>query len=80
MPQPGCLAPLDAIHLPDYQDSANAGVSSEPITWLIIAWATYSPHRTTASLEKVPQANMQQCQANDDLVAAWQPKASVKCI
>ena len=52
----------------------------EPITWLIITWATYSPHRTTAALEKVPQANMQQCQANAELIKAWQPKASVKCI
>ena len=52
----------------------------QPITWLIITWATYSPHRTTAALEKVPQANTQQCQANAELITAWQPKASVKCI
>ena len=32
MPQPGCLAPLDR------QDSANAAVPKEPITWRIKAW------------------------------------------
>ena len=52
----------------------------EPITWLIITWATYASHRTTAAFEKVPQANMQQCQANAELITAWQPNASVKCI
>ena len=52
----------------------------EPITWLIITWATYGAHRTTAALEKVPQASKEQCEANAALIKAWQPKASTLCI
>ena len=52
----------------------------EPITWLIITWATYGAHRTTAALEKVPQASRDQCEANATLIKAWQPKASTLCI
>ena len=52
----------------------------EPITWLIITWATYGAHRTTAALEKVPQASREQCEANAALIKAWQPKASTLCI
>ena len=52
----------------------------EPITWLIITWATYGVHRTTAALEKVPQTSREQCEANATLIKAWQPKASTICI
>jgi hypothetical protein len=52
----------------------------EPITWLIITWATYGAHRTTAALEKVPQVSRDQCEANATLIKAWQPKASTICI
>jgi len=52
----------------------------EPITWLVITWATYGAHRTTAALEKIPQASMEQCSANAERIIEWQPKASAKCI
>tara|TARA_B100001758_G_C18037379_1_gene416265 strand:+ start:446 stop:634 length:189 start_codon:yes stop_codon:yes gene_type:complete len=52
----------------------------EPITWLMITWATYGAHRTTAALEKVPQASRVQCEANAERIKAWQPKASTLCI
>jgi hypothetical protein len=39
-----------------------------PITWLIITWATYGAHRTTAALEKVPQTSRDQCEANATLI------------
>ena len=52
----------------------------EPITWLVITWATYGAQRTTAALEKIPPASMDQCMANSRLITDWQPKASVKCI
>ena len=52
----------------------------EPITWLIITWATYGAHRTTAALEKVPQTSRDQCEANATLIKAWQPKATTICI
>ena len=40
----------------------------------------YGAHRTTAALEKVPQASRDQCEANATLIKAWQPKASTLCI
>ena len=52
----------------------------EPIVWLVITWATFSPHRTAAALEKVPQTSMKQCIANADRIKEWQPKASVICL
>ena len=52
----------------------------EPIIWLVITWATYGAQRTTAALEKLPPASMEQCLANSRLITDWQPKASVKCI
>jgi len=52
----------------------------EPITWLVITWATYGAHRTTAALEKIPQASMEQCMENSRVIQSWQPKASAKCI
>ena len=52
----------------------------EPITWLVITWATYGAQRTTAALEKIPQASMEQCLSNSKIIKSWQPKASVKCI
>ncbi|WP_415410091.1 hypothetical protein ACLM45_00830 [Synechococcus sp. A10-1-5-9] len=52
----------------------------EPITWLVITWATYGAHRTTAALEKIPQASMEQCSENAKRIIEWQPKASAKCI
>tara|TARA_B100001057_G_scaffold360723_1_gene363072 strand:+ start:990 stop:1169 length:180 start_codon:yes stop_codon:yes gene_type:complete len=52
----------------------------EPITWLVITWATYGAHRTTAALEKIPQASMKQCMENSRVIESWQPKASAKCI
>ena len=55
-------------------------ISMEPITWLVITWATYGAQRTTAALEKIPQASMEQCLSNSKVIKNWQPKASVKCI
>ncbi len=52
----------------------------EPITWLVITWATYGAQRTTAALEKIPQASMEQCLSNSKVIKNWQPKASVNCI
>ncbi|KZR88536.1 hypothetical protein [Synechococcus sp. MIT S9508] len=52
----------------------------ESITWLVITWATYGAHRTTAALEKIPQASMEQCMENSRVIQSWQPKASAKCI
>lgn len=52
----------------------------EPITWLIITWATYGAHRTTAAMEKIPQASMEQCMSNSVVIKQWQPKSSTKCI
>ena len=52
----------------------------EPITYLVIVWATYSNQKTTAALESIPQASMEQCQANVELIQEWQPKASARCI
>ncbi len=52
----------------------------EPITWLMITWATYGAQRTTAALEKVPQASREQCDFNASLIKSWQPKASTLCI
>ena len=52
----------------------------EPITWLVITWATYGSRQTTAALEKIPQASMEQCTVNAELITEWQPKESVKCI
>jgi len=46
----------------------------------VITWATYGAHRTTAALEKIPQASMEQCSANAERIIEWQPKASAKCI
>ncbi|QNJ00429.1 hypothetical protein SynA1562_01599 [Synechococcus sp. A15-62] len=39
----------------------------EPITYLVIVWATYGSHRTTSALESI-------------LIQEWQPKASARCI
>ena len=55
-------------------------ISMEPITWLVITWATYGAQRTTAALEKIPQSSMEQCMSNSKVIKNWQPKASVKCI
>ena len=52
----------------------------ELITWLVITWATDDAQRTTAALEKTPQASMEQCLSNSKVIKNWQPKASVKCI
>jgi len=52
----------------------------EPITWLVITWATYGAPRTTAALEKIPQASMDQCMENSRVIKSWQPKASTQCI
>jgi hypothetical protein len=52
----------------------------DPVVWLVITWATFSPHRTTAALEKIPQANLQQCSENAERISKWQPKASAMCI
>ena len=52
----------------------------EPITYLVIVWATYGAHRTTAALESIPQSSLEQCQANVELIQEWQPKASARCI
>ena len=63
-----------------FYDHATIEIQMEPITWLMITWATYGAHRTTAALEKIPQESMEQCIANADLITEWQPKASTKCI
>ena len=55
-------------------------ISMEPITWLVITWATYGAQRTTAALEKIPQSSIEQCMSNSKVIKNWQPKASVKCI
>ena len=52
----------------------------EPITYLVIVWATYGSQRTTSALESIPQASIEQCQANVKLIEEWQPKASARCI
>ncbi|MDA7677586.1 hypothetical protein N8561_01710 [bacterium] len=52
----------------------------EPITYLVVVWATYNAHKTAAAFEKIPQASMAQCQANVELILDWQPKASARCI
>lgn len=52
----------------------------EPITYLVIVWATYGSQRTTSALESIPQASLEQCQANVELIQEWQPKASARCI
>ena len=52
----------------------------EPITYLVIVWATYGSDRTSAALESIPQASLEQCQANVELTLEWQPKASARCI
>ena len=52
----------------------------EPITYLVIVWATYGSQRTTSALESIPQASLEQCQANVELIKEWQPKASARCI
>lgn len=52
----------------------------EPITYLAIVWATYGSYRTAAALESIPQASLEQCQANVELIQEWQPKASARCI
>ncbi len=52
----------------------------EPITYLVIVWATYGSQRTTSALESIPQASLEQCQANVELIQEWQPKASACCI
>ena len=46
----------------------------------MITWATYGAQRTTAALEKVPQASREQCDFNASLIKSWQPKASTLCI
>ena len=63
-----------------FYDHATIEIQMEPITWLMITWATYGAHRTTAALEKIPQASMEQCQANVELIQEWQRKASARCI
>ena len=40
----------------------------EPITYLVIVWATYGSQRTTSALESIPQASLEQCQANVELI------------
>ena len=52
----------------------------EPITYLVIVWATYGSQRTTSALESIPQASLEQCQANVELIQEWQPKARARCI
>ena len=52
----------------------------EPITYLVIVWATYGSQRTTSALESIPQASLEQCRANVELIQEWQPKASARCI
>ena len=52
----------------------------EPITYLVIVWATYGSQRTTSALESIPQASLEQCQANVELIQEWQPIASARCI
>ena len=54
----------------------------EPITYLVIVWATYSSfnNRAAAAIESIPQASMEQCQANVELIQEWQRKASARCI
>ena len=52
----------------------------EPITYLVIVWATYGSQRTTSALESIPQASIEQCQANVKLIEKWQPKASARFI
>ena len=52
----------------------------EPITYLVIVWATYGSQRTTSALESIPQASLEQCQANVELIQEWEPKASARCI
>ena len=52
----------------------------EPITYLVIVWATYGSQRTTSALESIPQASIEQCQANVKLIEEWQPKARARCI
>ena len=52
----------------------------EPITYLVIVWAIYGSQRTTSALESIPQASIEQCQANVKLIEEWQPKASARCI
>ena len=52
----------------------------EPITYLVIVWATYGSYRTAAALESIPQASLEQCQANVELPQEWLPKASARCI
>ena len=52
----------------------------EPITYLVIVWATFSNYRPAAALESIPQASMEQCQANVEFIQDWQPKASARCI
>ena len=52
----------------------------EPITYLVIVWAAYGSQRTTSALESIPQALLEQCQANVELIQEWQPKASACCI
>ncbi len=52
----------------------------EPVTYLVIVWATFASHRTAAALESIPQASLEQCQANVEMIQDWQPKASARCI
>ena len=52
----------------------------EPITYLVVIWATFSSERTAAAWEKIPQASLAQCQANVEMIQEWQPKASARCI
>ena len=52
----------------------------EPITYLVIVWATYGSYRTTSALESILQASLEQCRANVELIQEWQPKASARCI
>ena len=52
----------------------------EPITYLVVIWATFSAERTAAAREMIPQASLAQCQANVEMIQDWQPKASARCI
>ena len=52
----------------------------EPITWLVITWATYGAQRTTAAMVKNPPGLHGECSQIPKLITEWQPKASVKCI
>ena len=52
----------------------------EPITYLVIVWAAFHNSRVAAAIESIPQASMEQCQANVVLVEEWQRKTSARCI